>query len=233
MDWIGLDWQQGQVPVLRVNNMTATAAAQISLVTGLTIEGLSYSYKGLHVFADFSLHSERKIVVLRGPSGCGKTTLLKLLSGNLEPTSFASKPSTAGSCLVLQEDSLFPWLSGTENILHVTKIQPAEFENHPMYRLIAAFVSRKACQMSYGQRRMVELFRAILFRPKYLYLDEPFNFLDGAKAKSVVPFLQGEFMEDTTLVMSNHHHDDPSLLSAASVFEFDGEFPITSLRRTK
>jgi hypothetical protein len=48
-----------------------------------------------------------------------------------------------------------------------------------------------------------------------------------------VPFLQGEFMEDTTLMMSNHHHDDPSLLSAASVFEFDGEFPITSLRRTK
>ena len=213
--------------------LTIDATALTIAATGLTIEGLSYSYKGLHVFAQFILASDHKTVVLRGPSGCGKTTLLKLLSGNLEPTSFVSMPSTAGSCLVLQEDSLFPWLTGTENIRHVTKIAPSEFENHPMYGLISSFVNRKACQMSYGQRRMVELFRAILFKPKYLYLDEPFNFLDGAKAKSVVPFLQGEFMEDTTLVMSNHHHDDPSLLSGASVFEFDGEFPITSLRGTK
>jgi len=199
----------------------------------ITIESLFYSYKGLEVFRDFSLQAQNRTIILRGPSGCGKTTLLKLLSGNLIPDKAINMPSTENSCLVLQEDSLFPWLSGTENISIFTRLKPSQFKSHPMYELIAGFVDQKACQMSYGQRRLVELFRAIIFRPQFLYLDEPFNFLDEKRMGMVLPFLQGEFMEGVNLTMSNHHRDDLAMLDSANLFQFDGLFPVISIERLK
>jgi ABC-type multidrug transport system ATPase subunit len=197
----------------------------------IAIDGLSYSYKGLAVFRDFSLVTDSKTVVLRGPSGCGKTTLLKLLSGNLIPDKAKNMPSPSNSCLVLQEDSLLPWLTGTENISILTRIKASHFRNHPMYELIASFIDQKACRMSYGQRRLVELFRAVIFKPRYLYLDEPFNFLDEKRMGLVLPFLQGEFMEGINLTMTNHHKDDLELIRSANVFQFDGLFPVSTITR--
>jgi ABC-type nitrate/sulfonate/bicarbonate transport system ATPase subunit len=197
----------------------------------INIEGLFYSYKGLEVFRNFSLLSTSKTIVLRGPSGCGKTTLLKLLSGNLAVDSVIAIPENRSSCLVLQEDSLFPWLTGLENISIITRLKPAQFRNHPMFELIAGFVHQKACRMSYGQRRLVELFRAIVFRPRYLYLDEPFNFLDENRIGLVSPFLQGEFMDGINLTMSSHHHEDLAQMDNANVFRFDGLFPVTRLQQ--
>ena len=134
---------------------------------------------------------------------------------------------------MLQEDSLFPWLTGTENISVLTRLEPKRFKNHPMYALIADFVNQKACQMSYGQRRLVELFRAIVFRPRFLYLDEPFNFLDEKRIGLVLPFLQGEFMEGINLTMSNHHHDDFAFIESANVYQFDGLFPVSNIVRLR
>jgi ABC-type nitrate/sulfonate/bicarbonate transport system ATPase subunit len=199
----------------------------------ISVEALSYSYKGLEVFRECSFTAGSKTVILRGPSGCGKTTLLKLLSGNLEPDFASVMPPADRSCLVLQEDSLFPWLTGSENITVLTGIKASQFKCHPMYELIAPFVERKGCQMSYGQRRLVELFRAIVYRPQYLYLDEPFNFLDEERIKLVLPFLRGEFVADTNLTLSNHHREDLSCLGPATVLHFDGRFPICRLTETE
>lgn len=140
-------------------------------------------------------------------------------------------PTTENSCLVLQEDSLFPWLTGIENISIITKTGPGILKTHPMFESIARFVDRKACQMCYGQRRLVELFRAISFRPRYLYLDEPFNFLDDKRIDLVLPFLQGEFMDGINLTMSSHHRDDFAFIESANVFQFDDLFPVTSIKR--
>ncbi len=200
-------------------------------IGGTIVDSLSYSYKGMEVFQDLSFRAETKTVILRGPSGCGKTTLLKILSGNLTPSRISRMPPTEKSCLVLQEDSLFPWLSGIENIAIMTKIKPESFRRHAMFELISAFVEQKACRMSYGQRRLVELFRAIVFRPQFLYLDEPFNFLDEERIGLVLPFLQGEFMNDTNLMLSNHHREDLSGLGPATLFRFNGQFPVRQLRR--
>lgn len=196
------------------------------------IEGLSYSYKGFEVFRNFSLVADSKTIILRGPSGCGKTTLLKLLSGHLAPQSSESMPKSQGSCLVLQEDSLFPWLTGEENIIKFTGVKKPDIQTHPMFHLIEPFVKQKACRMSYGQRRLVELFRAVLHKPGLLLLDEPFNFLDENNIQLVTPFLQKSFLPETTLVLSNHHQDTHDLVSNASVFKFAaGNFPVTSLER--
>jgi ABC-type multidrug transport system ATPase subunit len=211
--------------------MQTAIRSQITEPKTIVIKGLNYSYKGLEVFRDFTLEAGSKTTVLRGASGSGKTTLLKLLSGNLIPDSFEAMPASDNCCLVLQEDSLFPWLTGLENVSKLTKIPITEFQKHPMYHLISSFVERKACRMSYGQRRLTELFRAIIYRPQFLYLDEPFNFLDERNIGLVLPFLQGEFMSETNLVLSNHHNEGLTLLESATIFQFDGTFPITQLRR--
>jgi ABC-type molybdenum transport system ATPase subunit/photorepair protein PhrA len=213
------------------SKMPTLAQKHLRKSQNITIDGLSYSYKGLEVFRDFALQADHKTMVLRGPSGCGKTTLLKLLSGNLIPDQAIAMPATESSCLVLQEDSLFPWLTGIENISIMTRMNPSQFNNHPMYELIEGFVGQKACRMSYGQRRLVELFRAIIFRPRFLYLDEPFNFLDEKRIGLVLPFLQGKFMDGINLTMSNHHRDDLALIESANVFQFDGEFPVSSIKK--
>jgi ABC-type nitrate/sulfonate/bicarbonate transport system ATPase subunit len=197
----------------------------------LTVEGLWHSYRGLDVFKEFSLRCDSNIVVLRGASGCGKTTLLKILSGNLKPDRVRSMPPSEGSCLVLQEDSLLPWLTGTKNISKIADISETSFRCHPMYVLVADFIDRKACQMSYGQRRMVELFRAIIFQPRFLYLDEPFNFLDEGNIGLVIPFLLEVAMKNTTLVLSNHHRDDNDIFKSANIFKFNGQPPACSLER--
>jgi len=197
----------------------------------ISVRGLSYSYRGLQIFKDLNLDADSHTVILRGPSGCGKTTLLKLLSGNLQPDNALSMPRSDRSCLVLQEDSLFPWLTGTENISLFTKLSFDEIKRHPMFELVALFVAQKACRMSYGQRRLVELFRAIVYRPEYLYLDEPFNFLDEERIGLLLPFLKGEFMQDTNLTLSNHHKEDLNCLGASTVFQFSGEFPLSQLRK--
>jgi ABC-type nitrate/sulfonate/bicarbonate transport system, ATPase component len=199
----------------------------------IAVRSLSYSYKNLAIFDGLSFSAHSRTVILRGPSGSGKTTLLKLLSGNLDPNSAVLMPSSQSSCLVLQEDSLFPWLSGIENITVLTKIKQAQFQKHPMFHLIAPFVAKKACEMSYGQRRLVELFRAIIWRPRYLYLDEPFNFLDEEKIALLIPFLNDESMANTDVILSNHHREDLSNLGSATILHFDGNFPITTLTQTE
>lgn len=196
------------------------------------IERLCYSYKGFEVFRRFNLKAKSRTIILRGPSGCGKTTLLKLLSGNLTPQSSRCMPESKGSCLVLQEDSLFPWLSGEENIIKFTGKSKQTMQAHPMFHLIEPIVKQKACRMSYGQRRLVELFRAVLHKPKLLLLDEPFNFLDENNIQLVTPFLQSSFLIDTTLVLSNHHQDSYDLLASACVFKFtSGIFPVSNLEQ--
>lgn len=101
-----------------------------------------------------------------------------------------------------------------------------------MYSLVQPFIEKKVFEMSFGQRRLVELFRAIVYAPKYLYIDEPFNFLDIHRIEALVPFLQEDFLTDTILVISSHHNDKDLDLNA-SIFRFDGEFPVKKLTQEK
>jgi ABC-type multidrug transport system ATPase subunit len=201
--------------------------------SGLKIKGLYYTRENAQIFQDFSFESSASLIVLRGASGCGKTTLLKILSGHIEPTSAEEIPDPAGSCLVLQEDSLLPWMTGVENITKLTKLSHEQIQTHAMYQLISPFVDRKAFRLSYGQRRMIELFRAFIHEPPYLYLDEPFNFLDEGNIKAIAPFIVALSKHGTTVVLSNHHQEDTEIVQSADVYKFDGRFPVFEITQLR
>lgn len=196
----------------------------------LAIQNLSFAYKDFTVFESFSFSADSRTTVLEGPPGCGKTTLLKLLAGELTATNTNSVPSNDHAVLILQDESLFPWLTGIDNITQIVGISQADVRRHPMYELVEPFVARLAFQMSHGQRRLVELFRAVLFRPAYLYLDEPFNFLDARHVSALIPFLGGAHMDDVTLTIATHHHAQ-NLGHESVCYRFPGTFPVRTLDR--
>jgi ABC-type nitrate/sulfonate/bicarbonate transport system ATPase subunit len=194
------------------------------------IDGLSFAYGDRLIFSDFSLKSAYRIIVLKGPSGCGKTTLLKLLFGALRPSTARrlSRPSPAA--LVLQEDALFPWLSGRANITRFLNLDSGAIEDHPLFPVVADFLDRPAYQMSYGQRRSIELLRAILYKPNVLYLDEPFNYLDDSRIAAFIAALIDLSRSTSRIVMTTHRHDH-SLDAVAQVFTFVGDPPYMTLER--
>ncbi|MDQ4123232.1 MAG: ATP-binding cassette domain-containing protein [Acidobacteriota bacterium] len=197
-------------------------------IAPLIIKGLYFSYPKFQVFTDFNFCSRAKIIILKGPSGCGKTTLLKLISRILVPDSVAKFEVDEKSCYIVQEDSLLPWLSGTDNIHIILGIKSEQITSHPMYKLVGKFINQKAYTMSYGQRRLIEIFRAVLYKPSLLCLDEPLNFLDPVSRQSVVNSLNAPELNETRIILSTHHSDELDAVDAET-YAFDGLFPIIRL----
>jgi len=196
----------------------------------MTIDGLFFSYGAFPVFEDFSLVTTKRVVICAGPSGCGKTTLLKLISGILAPDSMRDLAVPRQRCLILQEDSLLPWLSGRDNIERILRISRDDVIAHPMYALVEDYYTRKAFRMSYGQRRLLELFRAILYKPALLCLDEPLNFLDPIRRRLVLKHLASDDLSATQFVVATHHLEELEELDAER-FAFDGQIPVKNLSR--
>lgn len=196
----------------------------------LQIEDLCFAYGQRRIFEHFSFSTSARRVVLKGPSGCGKTTLLRILFGSLRPNPEARIPAFDSSVLVLQEDALFPWLTGRSNISRFLTIETGAIEAHRLFHTVANFIDQPAYKMSFGQRRAIELFRAILYRPQMLYLDEPFNYLDDARSQDVIAALLDATRSTSRLLMTTHRHDD-SLDSLSEVYIFQGESPYSKISR--
>ena len=195
------------------------------------VKSLTFSYENKPIFDDFEIDIATKFAVIKGPSGCGKTTLLKLLSGNLVTKNGIASLEFKKKSMILQEDALFPWMTGMQNILKILPVTEEEVRKHPLFKHIESFVGQRAYEMSFGQRRMVELFRVFLYKPDFLCLDEPFNFLDPVNRKRMLDFIlpASSSLPDTTIVMSTHYSEDTSGLGLETYY-FDGNFPVRRLQ---
>jgi ABC-type molybdenum transport system ATPase subunit/photorepair protein PhrA len=91
--------------------------------------------------------------------------------------------------------------------------------------------------MSYGQRRLIELFRAILLKPSLLCLDEPFNYLDEGSRQFVSKILfSPQYLEDIArIVMTTHYESDFLNVRGIeySLYHFNGKFPYAQLEKRK
>ena len=156
----------------------------------LKIKNLKKTYHTLHeeieAINDFSLDlKENEFVALVGPSGCGKSTILKIL-GNLEEKSDGIvEMNDLKIGYMLQEDSLFDWLTIKENCLLGLKIQnilnKKNIQN--VFRLLDTyglknFINSYPANLSGGMRQRVALIRTLAVAPDILLLDEPFSALD-------------------------------------------------------
>ena len=198
----------------------------------MRIEGLSFAYERSTVFSNVDVCLERPLDMIVGPSGSGKTTLLKILAGILPHQSTGMLQPQRSRLLVLQEDALIPWLTGWANLLeflHPHGIRKAQIEAHPAFASIAAFVDQPAWQMSFGQRRSIELLRALMLQPELLCLDEPLNFIDPER-RVLFARLILEHDGIQQVVIATHETSDFGAL-AARPLRLDGRLPVHEIHR--
>ncbi|SOE00247.1 ABC transporter ATP-binding protein [Blastococcus haudaquaticus] len=136
-----------------------------------------------------------ELACLVGPSGCGKTTLLKIMSGLLEPTSGEVllegkrvEGPPPGMAVVFQEygRSLFPWMTVRENVelpLKQKKLAAARRTELVEESLAAVGLAEAHAaypwQLSGGMQQRVAIARAVAYEPHVLLMDEPFAAVDA------------------------------------------------------
>jgi len=184
--------------------MTTTATSVVA--PALDVRGVGHEYDATPrggLLGAFSVPGERlraldevelsvgagEFVALVGPSGCGKTTLLRAITGLLEPTSGAievfgapSASARAGGALglVSQEAGLLPWLTVEDNVRLTLRLTGVEADVPALLERVGieAFAGYYPAQLSGGMRQRVALARALAHRPRLLLMDEPFGALD-------------------------------------------------------
>ncbi len=171
--------------------------------------GKIYDPEGIHVVAldDVSLEIEaHEFCVVVGPSGCGKTTLLNAIAGfdqltdgeiSMDGVLLASpgKKLLPGPdrMVVFQQGALFPWKSVMWNVTcgplkqgRMNSVEAVEKAAELLARVgLHGIEDQYPEAQSGGQKRRVEIVRALMNDPTVLLLDEPFRALD-ALTKSVV-----------------------------------------------
>lgn len=165
----------------------------------LEIKGLSKSYDSREVVKGVDLSVKRgEIVGLLGPNGAGKTTTFYMVVGVITPNSgsiifdnydITSLPIHArarfGIGYLSQEPSIFRKLTVEENIMAILETLPINRteRKHRLESLleelnIARLAKSRAYTLSGGERRRLEITRALVTNPSFILLDEPFSGID-------------------------------------------------------
>ena len=174
-----------------------TAASTNGLL--LATDKLAKEYHGRRVVNGVSVNvGAGEIVGLLGPNGAGKTTTFNMVVGVVRPdtgsVTFLEHDITAlpmhrrarlGIGYLTQEPSVFRKLTVAENILAILetlKLSRAERDVRLKYLLeeldLTPIARSKAYQLSGGEKRRLEITRALVTSPKLLLLDEPFSGID-------------------------------------------------------
>jgi lipopolysaccharide export system ATP-binding protein len=165
----------------------------------LSAEGLQKSFRARQVVRDFQFSIRQgEVVGLLGPNGAGKTTCFYMIVGlieadggliKLDKQDITGLPMHARAKLGIgylpQEASVFRRLSVSDNILAVLELREpdqrkrdAQLESLLDELKISHIAGQKGISLSGGERRRVEIARALAAEPRYMLLDEPFAGVD-------------------------------------------------------
>jgi heme exporter protein A len=181
---------------------------------------------------------------LLGPNGAGKSTLCGILSTLLRPSTgevrFGGEPAaprhraTIGLCA--HESLCYGDLSGRENLVFFSKLYavadaPARIEELLTRVSLTDAADRPARTYSRGMIQRLSLARALLHRPRFLLLDEPFTGLDRAGVEMLGTVLRDERARGTVLLVVTHDLDavaglvDRALILVRGHLVHDGPVP--------
>lgn len=147
--------------------------------------GVSKRFGGRAVLQTVSLNlASHGITCLLGPSGCGKSTLLRIAAGLLPADTGSVFPDPRACAMVFQEPRLLPWLTVEENLALALPPYPATQRRQALLNALhkvelGDIRQHLPAELSGGMAQRVGLARALLRRPQFLLMDEPFAALDA------------------------------------------------------
>lgn len=196
----------------------------------VSTRNISKTYPGnVEALRDLSLEFPRgQLTSLLGPSGCGKTTLLKIISGLLQPTSgeveVNGKPVTGPGpdrAFVFQDFALLPWADVLRNVafgLELRGVSVAEREDIAQQHIknvgLDGFEKSFPHELSGGMRQRVGLARALAVESEVLLMDEPFSAVDEQTRRKFQEDLLGLVeRENKTFIFVTHSIEEAVYVS--------------------
>lgn len=189
--------------------MASTAPPRHVESDRLSAEHLSRRYAGVVAVDDVSLSFETdSITGIIGPNGAGKTTLLNMLAGDVKPSAgtvsvggavrqaSAFRFARSGVARTFQNIRVFPHMTVLENVVVAARqVEPdlGHAEAAAMGELarmgLERFADQPAARLAYGQRRRLEVARALALKPRFLLLDEPAAGMNAVETAELVSIL--------------------------------------------
>jgi len=184
-----------------------------------------------------------EIVGLLGPNGAGKTTTFSMIAGFVKPTEgrleingkdiTRLKPhqrAKQGLVYLPQESSVFRKLSVEDNIRAIAetlKISRSEREELVKERLeelgLTTLAKQKAHTLSGGERRRLEITRALVLNPDFLLLDEPFSGVDPKSVSEVNKIMNNLKSRGIGILITDHNVRETLRVVDSAYLLYQGE----------
>jgi lipopolysaccharide export system ATP-binding protein len=236
--------QTGEHPTpARVAAITSPAKASV-----LEAQSLVKMYRRRRVVNDVALRLQQgEIVGLLGPNGAGKTTTFYMIVGLIQPLSgrilldgedITTMPmyqrARRGVGYLSQEPSIFRKLSVEDNILSILETLPisAEERKNRLESLLDELSIKhlresKAYALSGGERRRLEITRALVTQPKFMMLDEPFAGVDPIAVHDIQTIVAGLRHRGIGVLISDHNVEQTLDIVDRAYIMFDGQVKVS------
>ena len=236
------------------SRITLTTPPRPTLIGGsvLEAEGLTKVYRGRKVVNNVALRLQQgEIVGLLGPNGAGKTTTFYMIVGLIQPDAgrilLDEKDITKlpmyerarrGIGYLSQEPSIFRKLSVEDNILAILETLPlsAAERSERLEKLldelsIKRLRKNKAYSLSGGERRRLEITRALVTHPKFMMLDEPFAGVDPIAVHDIQTIVAGLRHRGIGVLISDHNVEQTLDIVDRAYIMFDGQVKVSGTVR--
>ncbi len=214
----------------------------------LAAEGLVKTYRKRNVVNDVALQLKQgEIVGLLGPNGAGKTTTFYMIAGLIPPNAgritldgadITRMPmfqrARRGIGYLSQEPSIFRKLTVEENILAILETLPlsraertARLEKLLDELSIKHLRKSKAFALSGGERRRLEITRALVTQPKFMMLDEPFAGVDPIAVNDIQGIVASLKDRGIGVLISDHNVEQTLDIVDRAYIMFDGAVKVS------
>ena len=193
----------------------------------LSIKKISKSYDSKKIVSDVSLEvNTGEVIGLLGPNGAGKTTCFYMITGLINPQSgdifineknitklTIDERANLGIGYLAQEPSIFRGLSVKDNILAILELRKdigAAEKNNKLLSLLNKFNIEHikdtiGVSLSGGERRRVEIARALASNPKFILLDEPFAGIDPISVIDIQGIIKDLKSNNIGILITDHN----------------------------